>query len=157
VVVLLDVYSFLDNVKYPMEQVIQRMHYYKFIVIAALEAIGIPSSRVRFIQESSYVNTSKFTVDQWKLCTLVPQQAVRDAWDRSSNPNMLSPMFCPGLQALAEEHLNIDFQFGGADQVNPRSKICHFGSGLTSCYSVESSPSPTHSFHSSDIENVHIS
>jgi tyrosyl-tRNA synthetase len=121
VVVLLDVYSFLDNVKYPMEQVLQRMQYYKFIVMAALEAIGIPSTKVQFIQESSYVNTPRFTVDQWRLCTVVPQQAVRDAWDRSYNPDMLSPMLCPGLQSLAEEHLDIDFQFGGADQVsNPR-------------------------------------
>jgi tyrosyl-tRNA synthetase len=115
-----------------MEQVIQRMHYYKFIVIAALESIGVPSSRVRLIQESSYANTPKFTLHQWKLSTLVPQQAVRDAWDRSYNPNMLSPMFCPGLQALAEEHLDIDFQFGGADQVgtaNLCSKICQLRRG----------------------------
>ena len=100
-----------------MEQVVQRMLYYKFTVIAAMEAIGIPSSRVHFIQESTYQMTPRFVTDQWKLCTLVPQQAVRDAWDRSYNPNMLSPMLCPGLQTLAEEHLNIDIQFGGTDQV----------------------------------------
>ncbi|KAH0538093.1 hypothetical protein FGG08_005305 [Glutinoglossum americanum] len=116
VVLLLDVYSFLDNVKYPMEQVLQRMHYYKFTIMAALEAIGIPSSRVRFVQESTYQTNLEFISDQWRLCTLVPQQAVRDAWDRSYNPNILSPMLCPGLQTLAEEHLGVDIQFGGEDQ-----------------------------------------
>jgi tyrosyl-tRNA synthetase len=113
--VLLDVYSFLDNVKFPMEQVIQCMHYYKFTVIAAMEAIGIPSSSVRFVQESTYQTNAEFVADQWRLCTLVPQQAVRDAWDRSYNP---------GLQTLAEEHLGVDIQFGGTDQVG--TPLPHF-------------------------------
>ncbi|OAL26813.1 hypothetical protein AYO20_09955 [Fonsecaea nubica] len=116
IVVLLDVYSFLDNVKYPMEQVVQRMHYYRFTVEAALEALGIPSKNIKFIAESSYQINPRFFFDQCRLCTLVPQQAVRDAWDRSYNPDMLAPMLCPGLQTLAEEHLDIDFQFGGTDQ-----------------------------------------
>jgi tyrosyl-tRNA synthetase len=112
------VYSFLDNIKYPMEQVIHRMNYYKFIVMASLETLGISSSRVRLVQESTYQFTERFVRDQWRLCALVPQQSVRDAWDRSYNPNMLAPMLCPGLQTLAEEHLDIQFQFGGADQVS---------------------------------------
>ncbi|KAH0846347.1 Tyrosine--tRNA ligase, cytoplasmic [Fonsecaea pedrosoi] len=116
IVVLLDVYSFLDNVKYPMEQVVQRMHYYRFTVEVALEALGIPSKNIKFIAESSYQINPRFFFDQCRLCTLVPQQAVRDAWDRSYNPDMLAPMLCPGLQTLAEEHLDIDFQFGGTDQ-----------------------------------------
>ncbi len=93
------------------------MYYYKFIVIAALESIGIPASKITFVEESSYHCSREWVIDQWKLCTLVPQQAVKDAWDRSYNPDMLSPMFCPGIQTLAEEYLDVDFQFGGADQV----------------------------------------
>ncbi|KAK3169209.1 hypothetical protein OEA41_008592 [Lepraria neglecta] len=116
VVVLLDVYSYLDNVKYPMSQVRQRMYYYKFIVIAALESIGVPAAKVTFVEESSYQFSREWIMDQWRICTLVPQQAVKDAWDRSYNPDMLSPMFCPVIQTLAEEHLDVDFQFGGADQ-----------------------------------------
>ncbi|EXJ72353.1 uncharacterized protein A1O5_04857 [Cladophialophora psammophila CBS 110553] len=116
IVVLLDVYSFLDNVKYPMEQVVQRMHYYRFTVEAALEVLGIASSNIKFTTESSYQTNARFFFDQCRLCTLVPQQAVRDAWDRSYNPDMLAPMLCPGLQTLAEEHLDVDFQLGGTDQ-----------------------------------------
>ncbi|KIW27366.1 uncharacterized protein PV07_07110 [Cladophialophora immunda] len=116
IVVLLDVYSFLDNVKYPMEQVVQRMHYYQFTVEAALEALDVPSTNIKFVAESSYQTNARFFFDQCRLCTLVPQQAVRDAWDRSYNPDMLAPMLCPGLQTLAEEHLDVDFQFGGTDQ-----------------------------------------
>lgn len=113
----MDVYSFLDNIEYPLEQVAQRSRYYQFIVMAGLEALGLSASKVHFIEESSYSFNKDFIIDQWKLCTLVPQQAVRDAWDRSYNPGILSPMLCPGLPALAEEHLQIDFVLGGTDQV----------------------------------------
>ena len=139
-----------------MEQVLQRMQYYKFIIVAALEAIGILSGRVRFVQESSYVLKPEFTVDQWKLCTLVPQQAVKDAWDRSYNPDMLSPMLCPGLQTLAEQHLGIDFQFGGADQVKPFRLKQRPWERLTSFYSVESSSLQKGFFPSLGTRNVRI-
>ena len=111
------------------------MYYYKFIVIAALESIGIPTSKITFVEESSYQFSREWVMDQWKLCTIVPQQAVKDAWDRSYNPDMLSPMFCPGIQTLAEEHLDVDFQFGGADQVRlPQCyKIILYIRGLTLC------------------------
>ena len=106
-----------------MSQVRQRMYYYKFTVIAALQSIGISASKITFVEESSYQFSREWVIDQWRLCTMVPQQAVKDAWDRSYNPDMLSPMFCPVIQTLAEEHLDVDFQFGGADQVRlPSSK-----------------------------------
>ena len=114
---LVDVYSFLDNVKYPMEQVAQRVRYYEFIVRASLEALGVSASRVHFALESSYHFRREFIIDQWKLCTIVPQQVVRDAWDRSYNPTMLSPMLCPVITALSEEYMDVDFQLGGTDQV----------------------------------------
>lgn len=101
-----------------MSQVRQRMYYYRFVVAAALESLGVSTSKVTFVEESSYHFSREWILDQWRLCTLVPQQAVKDAWDRSYNPSILSPMFCPGIQTLAEEHLDIDFQFGGGDQVS---------------------------------------
>jgi tyrosyl-tRNA synthetase len=117
IVLLLDVYSFLDDVKYPMEQVLHRMDSYKYSVTTALEALGVSASRVSFVQESTLHFTQRFITDQWKLCAMTPQQAVQDAWDRSYNPDRLGPMLCPELQTLAQEHINIDFQFGGEDHV----------------------------------------
>jgi tyrosyl-tRNA synthetase len=117
VVLILDVYAYLDYAKHPMDQVIQRFHYYKFTIMAALKAIGVPLSKVHFVQESTYETTPQFIQDQWKLCTIVPLQDIKDAGETGFNPKVLSPMLCPGLQTLAEEHLNVDFQFGGADQV----------------------------------------
>lgn len=132
VIAILDVYSFLDNVRYPMAQVLHRMEYYKYTVHAMLEMLlgkSLSSTfdnadhdssgpKVRLIQESAALHFKEpYIRDQWRLMALTPQQAVRDAWDRSYNPDMLSPMLCPGLQTLVEEHLGVDFQFGGQDQV----------------------------------------
>lgn len=158
VVVLLDVYSYLDNVNVPMEQVQHRMEYYKFTVKAALQVLGIPTSTVTFVQESSYELNPRFVTDNWKLCTVVPQQAVRDAWDRSYNPNMLSPMLCPGLQTLAEEHLDIDFQLGGEDQVHlfPSITPLRLPQPLMDIHSVAFSNLPKGSSLRSGIKNVHI-
>ncbi|KAM7193800.1 tRNA synthetases class I (W and Y) domain containing protein [Rhypophila sp. PSN 637] len=134
VIYLLDVYSFLDNVKYSMEQVLHRMEYYKYTVHAMFEMLlGRPissnidchvgkkdshatSAGVKFFQESTLHFKDGFIKDQWRLWAVTPQQAVRESWDRAYNPDMLSPMLCPGLQSLAEEWLQVDFQFGGADQ-----------------------------------------
>lgn len=115
-IVLLDTYSYLDNVDYPVEQVLHRMEFYRHSMIAALQCLGIDSSNIEFVQESSY-ETPKFTKDLWRLCTMVPAQAVKDSWDRAVHPEMVSPLMCPLLQLLAEEYLDADFQFGGEDQV----------------------------------------
>ena len=104
-----------------MDQVAQRALYYELAVRASLEALGISASRLRFARETSYHFRREFIIDQWKLCTLVPQQAVRDAWDRSYNPTMLSPMLCPVITTLSEEYMDIDFQIGGTDQVGELS------------------------------------
>lgn len=108
------------------------MYYYKFIVTAAFESMGFPASKITFVEESTYHFSRKWITDQWRLCTLVPQQAVKDAWDRSYNPDMLSPMLCPLIQTLAEEHLDVDFQFGGTDQVRLAPSDKHgFGSSAS--------------------------
>lgn len=100
-----------------MEQVSQRMVCYKYTIITALRAIGVPLQNVRFVEEASFIMTPQFLRDFWRLCAIVPQQAVRDAWNPGYSPEMLGPMLCSGLQALSEEYCNADIQFGGTDQV----------------------------------------
>lgn len=141
-----------------MEQVQRRMDYYKFTVKAALQTLGIPTSTITFVQESSYELNPRFVTDNWRLCTVVPQQAVRDAWDRSYNPTLLSPMLCPGLQTLAEEHLDIDFQLGGEDQVRLFPTITPFNmpQSLMDIHSVAFSNLPNGSFLRLGIKNVLI-
>ena len=129
-IVLLDTYSYLDNVDYPVEQVLHRMEFYRYSITAALKCLGIDPSNIEFVQESSY-ETPKFTKDLWRLCTMVPAQAVRDSWDRAVHPEMVSPLMCPLLQLLAEEYLDADFQFGGEDQASFTSSPHESGIVLT--------------------------
>ncbi|KAF7512503.1 hypothetical protein GJ744_001438 [Endocarpon pusillum] len=116
VVLLLDTYAFLINYKYPWEQVLQRTEYYRCLVKAILEAIGISSSMVKFRENSSYEGTKAFVIDHYKLCALLSRQDCMDTGTEVSASTMFSPMLTPGLQSLAEEYLDIDMQFGGTDQ-----------------------------------------
>lgn len=93
------------------------MYVYQYTVEAALACLGVDPRRVIFKPESDHEKSQQWQADMWKMCTIVPQQAVRDAWDRAYNPNMLGPMLCPIHQALCEEYLDLDIQFGGTDQV----------------------------------------
>lgn len=83
-----------------------------------MEAIGVPSSRVRFVENSSYEGTKDFVIDHYKICALLSQQDCRNTGAEVSESKMLSPMLTPALQSLAEEYLGADIQFGGTDQVN---------------------------------------
>lgn len=113
----MDTYGLLVNYKYPWEQVIQRREYYRFIVTAALDAIEVPTSKVHFMDESSYEGTREFMIDHYKICTLLSQQDVRDTGAEVAKTDRFSPMLTPGLQSLAEKYLGADIQFGGLDQV----------------------------------------
>jgi tyrosyl-tRNA synthetase len=85
---------------------------------AALEAVGVPVSKVKFMEESSHHLTKPCLLDHLKLCTLVTQSNARETGEELSNTTMLSPLLCPGLQALDEEYLGADFHLGGVDQVD---------------------------------------
>lgn len=82
-----------------------------------LNMLGINSSRIRIVEESSYYFSREFITNQLRLCCIVSQKDVVDAWDPEYRPEVFSPMLCPGLQSLAEEQLDVDIQFGGTDQV----------------------------------------
>lgn len=86
---------------------------------AALEAIGVPATRVSWISESSHhLRTKQYFFDQLRMCALATQSASRETGEELSNTTMLSPLLCPIFQALDEEYLGADIQFGGVDQVD---------------------------------------
>ncbi|RCI14692.1 hypothetical protein L249_6892 [Ophiocordyceps polyrhachis-furcata BCC 54312] len=112
----LDTYGLLINYRFPWDQVCHRSRYYRWLISAALEAVGVPMSRMRLVDASSYQGTSDFMLDFWKLCTLCSQQDVRDTGAEVGASTMLSPLLTPLLQELADEYLGIDVEFGGLDQ-----------------------------------------
>lgn len=118
-VLLADIHAFLDNLKAPIELVKARAAYYGAIIKAVLQAIGVPVNRLEFVVGSSYQLTPQYTMDQYRLASIVTEhdalRAGAEVVKQVASP-LLSSLLYPGLQALDEEHLHADFQFGGVDQ-----------------------------------------
>ena len=60
-------------------------------------------------------------MDNYQLCATVTEhnakKAGAEAVKQVESP-ILSGLLYPGLQVLDEQYLDVDFQFGGADQVH---------------------------------------
>lgn len=100
-----------------MEVVQARTKYYRYAIRAVLNELGVPKDKVRFVDGSSYELSPRFTMENYRLCTLVNDFEARATGDEYRNATKLSVLLCPGLPALAEEYLDADMQFGGEDQV----------------------------------------
>ncbi|KAF8735407.1 hypothetical protein AX14_002063 [Amanita brunnescens Koide BX004] len=118
-ILLADVHAFLDNLKAPLELVAHRTKYYKFILVAVFTSLGIPTSKLRFVEGSSYQLTKEYSLDNYKLCSIVTEHDAKKAGAevvKQVESPLLSGLLYPGMQALDEEYLGVDFQFGGVDQ-----------------------------------------
>ncbi|WFC98140.1 tyrosine--tRNA ligase [Malassezia yamatoensis] len=118
-VLLADIHAFLDNMKAPIELVKQRAEYYKSILIAVMKAIGVPVDRLIFVLGSSYQLSEKYNFDTYRLAAMVTEHDAKKAGaevvKQVASP-LLSGLLYPGLQALDEQFLDVDVQFGGIDQ-----------------------------------------
>jgi tyrosyl-tRNA synthetase len=115
------VHAFLDNLKAPIELVRHRVQYYSHVIRAVLSAIGVPIDNLKFVVGSDYQLTREYNMDNYRLCALVTEHDAKKAGAevvKQVTTPLLSGLLYPGLQALDEEYLGCDFQFGGADQVN---------------------------------------
>lgn len=118
-VLLADLHAFLDNMKAPLEVVEYRTKYYGFVVKSILKSINVPVDNLKFVVGSSYQKSPEYIMDVFKLSNLVSQndakRAGADVVKQVANP-LLSGLIYPLMQALDEEHLGVDMQFGGVDQ-----------------------------------------
>ncbi|EPQ53219.1 tyrosine tRNA ligase [Gloeophyllum trabeum ATCC 11539] len=118
-ILLADVHAFLDNLKAPLELVGYRTKYYEYLLRTVFTSLGIPISRLRFVEGSSYQLTKEYNMDNYKLCSIVTEHDAKKAGAevvKQVESPFLSGLLYPGLQALDEQYLGCDFQFGGADQ-----------------------------------------
>ena len=118
-VLLADLHAFLDNMKAPLEVVNYRAKYYECSIKAILRSINVPIEKLKFVVGSSYQQGGDYTLDIFKLSNIVSQndakRAGADVVKQVSNP-LLSGLIYPLMQALDEEYLGVDAQFGGVDQ-----------------------------------------
>lgn len=141
--------------KAPLELVGHRTKYYKFVLLAVFESLGIPTSRLTFVEGSSFQLTKEYNLDNYRLCATVTEHDAKKAGAevvKQVESPLLSGLLYPGLQALDEQYLDVDFQFGGVDQVREHlpalHRICHSSLTTMTCTcSGKSSPLQSSTFH----------
>lgn len=118
-VLLADLHAFLDNMKAPLEVVGHRVKYYKIMVEAILTGMGAPVDKLKFVIGKEYQLSQDYTLDIFKLANVVSvngaKRAGADVVKQLDNP-LLSGLIYPLMQALDEQYLDVDAQFGGIDQ-----------------------------------------
>lgn len=118
-ILLADIHAYLDNMKAPMELVAHRAKYYKKVIVSLLHAIGVDTDRLEFVLGSSYQLSPEYTLDRFKLEGItrinVAQKAGAEVVKQTDDPT-LGGLIYPLMQALDEQYLNVDAQFGGVDQ-----------------------------------------
>ena len=118
-ILLADLHAYLDNMKSTLELVQHRAKYYEFVIKSMLVAVGVDTSQLHFVLGSSYQQTGEYFLDTLKLCasttTSNAQRAGAEVVKQTENP-YLGGLIYPLMQALDEEYLKVDAQFGGIDQ-----------------------------------------
>eukprot|EP00124_Ichthyophonus_hoferi_P002923 Ihof_evm1s224 gene=Ihof_evmTU1s224 len=114
-----DLHAYLDNMKAPWDLLNYRTQYYENVIKAALNSIGVPLDKLKFVKGSDYQLSREYTLDMYRLSSIVTDHDARkggaEVVKQVAHP-VLSSMLYPGLQALDEEYLKVDAQFGGVDQ-----------------------------------------
>ncbi|PGH06914.1 tyrosine-tRNA ligase [Helicocarpus griseus UAMH5409] len=118
-ILLADIHGFLDNLKAPIALVNHRAKYYRYVITALLEAIHVPTEKLEFVLGSDYQLSPKYTMDLFRLSSVVTEHDAKKAGAevvKQVDNAPLSGLIYPLMQALDEEHLDVDVQFGGVDQ-----------------------------------------
>merc|ERR1712002_666168 len=86
---------------------------------AMLTSIGVSIDKLEFVQGTDYQLSREYTLDVYRLSSMVTEHDARKAGAevvKQVDHPLLSGLLYPGLQALDEEYLKVDAQFGGVDQ-----------------------------------------
>lgn len=114
-----DLHAYLDNLKTSWELLKHRTEYYKFLIKELLKSIGVETNKLKFALGSDFQLSPAYTLDFYKLSALTSSKDAKKAGaevvKQSENPQ-ISSLIYPILQALDEQHLKVDAQFGGIDQ-----------------------------------------
>ena len=113
-ILIADIHAALDDLKTPWEEIDKRAEYYKKCFELALPWKKKPT----FVKGSSFQKDIDYLMDMLKVATMTTvSRATRAASEvtRMKNPKV-SELIYPLMQALDEEYLDVDIQFGGMDQ-----------------------------------------
>jgi tyrosyl-tRNA synthetase len=114
-----DLHAYLDNMKSSWELLEHRVLYYQNVIKGMLESIGVPLDKLHFVKGTDYQLSREFSLDVYRLSSLCSEHDAKKAGAevvKQVASAKLSGLLYPGLQALDEQYLDVDGQFGGVDQ-----------------------------------------
>lgn len=118
-VLLADIHGFLDNLKAPIELVKFRAEYYRYTITSLLKAVNVPIDKLEFVLGSSYELSPEYMMDVLRLASITSERDSKKAGAevvKQTENAPLSGLLYPLMQALDEQYLDVDVQFGGVDQ-----------------------------------------
>lgn len=114
---LADLHGALDNC--PWELLEKRYEYYQQCVLGMFHAIGADVNNFEFVKGSDVQKTGDYFLDVLKMATYASThdalKAGSEVVKQSDNPKVAGLIY-PIMQALDEEYLGVDIQYGGLDQ-----------------------------------------
>jgi len=114
---LADLHAALDNT--PWDVLDYRYKYYKSVIPLALESVGVSLKNFEIVKGSDFQLEKDYFFDLLKLSTSCSindcKRAAAEVVKFGENPK-LSGLIYPLMQALDEEYLGVDIQYGGIDQ-----------------------------------------
>ena len=114
-----NMHAYLDNMKTTWDLLEKRTQFYELLTKEMLKRANVSLDKLKFIKGTEFQLQEKYTLDMYKLSALTTtrdtQRAGADVVKQTDNPKM-SGLLYPILQALDEEYLGVDAQFGGVDQ-----------------------------------------
>ncbi|KAJ7628499.1 hypothetical protein FB45DRAFT_1079545 [Roridomyces roridus] len=87
----------------------------ELLIRSVFKSLGIPTSKLQFKLGSDYELSKEFNMDHLRLCAIVTEHDAKKAGAEVVK-QVDSGLLYPGMQALDEQYLGVDFQFGGIDQ-----------------------------------------
>src|SRR3989338_3159356 len=116
---LADLHAHLDDRKAPFELLDKRVAYYKEASLGILESLGADAKQVSFVRGTDFQLEKEYVRDMLKLSamnTLARCKRAASEVVRFGDEPKLSGFIYPIMQALDEEYLKVDCQYGGIDQ-----------------------------------------
>jgi len=114
---LADIHGALDNC--PWELLENRYKYYSIVIPAMFQAVGADIKNFEIVKGSDFQLKKEYVFDVLKMSTFASvhdcTKASSEVVKQSENPK-LSGLIYPIMQALDEEYLKVDIQYGGLDQ-----------------------------------------
>jgi len=118
-ILLADLHAMLNDMKSTFDQLENRYKYYEIVIRSLLKSAGADTQKLMFIKGSDFQLKNDYTLDMYKLsamCSLHDLNKAASEVVRQSENQKLGGLIYPIMQALDEQYLDVDAQYGGVDQ-----------------------------------------